>query len=140
MATYQSVTKDDKIDVAPHLARAAESLRAAGMLRDAGLAADCVSRAHQAVVHAERALLATEKRSPPDVRAVHRMCTLHFLQNGQLAAEQHAAADRLLELRALADDQPLRKIDHDAAADAVSAATSFVNETEQWLVRAGYLK
>jgi uncharacterized protein (UPF0332 family) len=140
MATYQSVTSEDKIDVAPHLARARESLRAAEMLRDAGLAADCVSRAHQACVHAERALLATEKRSPPDVRAVHRMCTLHFLQNGQLAAEQHAAADRLLELRALADDQPLRRIDHDAAADAVSAAESFVHETEQWLVRAGYLK
>jgi uncharacterized protein (UPF0332 family) len=140
MATYQSVTKDDKIDVAPHLARARESLRAAEMLRDAGLAADCVSRAHQACVHAERALLATEKRSPPDVRAVHRMCTLHFLQNGQLPAEQHAAADRLAELRAHADDQPLRKIDHDAAADAVTAAAGFVGETEQWLVRAGYLK
>jgi hypothetical protein len=68
------------------------------------------------------------------------MCTLHFLQNGQLAAEQHAAADRLAELRALADDQPLRKIDHDAAADAVTAASGFVHESEQWLLRAGYLK
>lgn len=28
MATYQSVTAEDRIDVAPHLARAHESLRA----------------------------------------------------------------------------------------------------------------
>lgn len=140
MATYQSVTAEDKIDVAPHLARARESLRAAEMLRDAGLAADCVSRAHQACVHAERALLAVEKRSPPDVRAVHRMCTLHFLQNGQLPAEQHAAVDRLVELRALADDQPLRAIGHDAAADATTAAKSFVAATDAWLAANGYAK
>ena len=140
MATYQSVTAQDRIDVAPHLARARESLRAAEMLRDAGLAADCVSRAHQASVHAERALLATEKRSPPDVRGVHRMCALHFLQNGQLAAEQLVAVDRLCELRALADDQPLRRIDHEAAADAVTAAAAFLDAAETWLVRAGHAR
>ena len=140
MATDQSVTAADRIDVAPHLVRARESLRAATLLRDAGLAADCVSRAHQACTHAERALLAVEKRSPPDVRAVHRMCTLHFLQNGQLPAAQHAAADRLLELRALADDQPLRALDHDAAADSVTAAEGFLDAAEQWLVREGYGK
>jgi uncharacterized protein (UPF0332 family) len=140
MATYQSVTAEDKIDVAPHLARAKDSLRAAETLRDAGLAADSASRAHQACVHAERALLATEKRSPPDVRAVHRMCTLHFLQNGMLSAEQHRAADRLFELRAMADDQPLREVSHDAAADAVAAAAGFVSATEAWLASAGYVK
>jgi uncharacterized protein (UPF0332 family) len=140
MATYQSVTADDKIDVAPHLARARDSLRAAELLRDAGLAADCVTRAHQACVHGERALLATEKRSPPDVRAVHRMCTLHFLQNGQLDAAQQGAADRLVELRAEADDQPLAKLDHDAAADAVAAAAGFVAAVEEWLVGTGYLR
>jgi uncharacterized protein (UPF0332 family) len=138
MATYQSVTSEDRIDVAPHVGRARESLRAAEMLRDAGLAADCVSRAHQACVHAERALLATEKRSPPDVRAVHRLCTLHFLQNGQLPAEHGDAAERLFELRALADDQPLRPIGHDAAADAVAAAAGFVAAAEKWLAEAGY--
>jgi len=138
MATYQSVTAEDKIDVAPHLSRARESLRAAEMLRDAGLAADCASRAHQACVHGERALLATEKRSPPDVRAVHRMCTLHFLQNGQLAAEQLAAVDRLFELRERADDQPPRAISHDSAADAVEHAKSFVADVEKWLEKNGY--
>jgi uncharacterized protein (UPF0332 family) len=138
MATYQSVTAEDKIDVAPHLARARDSLRAAEVLRDAGLAADCVTRAHQACVHGERALLATEKRSPPDVRAVHRMCTLHFLQNGQLPPERLAAVEALMELRADADDQPLRRIDHDAAADAVAAARTFVEDVESFLVKEGY--
>jgi len=138
MATYQSVTAEDKIDVSPHVERARESLRAAEILRDAGLAADCASRAHQTYVHGERALLATEKRSPPDVRSVHRMCTLHFLQNGQLAATQLAAVDRLFELRALADDQPAKRVDHDAAADAVEAARSFVAAVEGWLVKNGY--
>ena len=138
MPTYQSVTAEDKIDVTPHVERARDALRAAEILRDAGLAADCASRAHQACVHAERALLATEKRSPPDVRAVHRLCTLHFLQNGQLPASQLAAVDRLFELRALADDQPAKRVDHDAAADAVEAARGFVAAVENWLVQNGY--
>jgi uncharacterized protein (UPF0332 family) len=138
MATYQSVTAEDRIDVGPHLVRARESLRAAELLRDAGLSADCVSRAHQACVHGERALLATEKRSPPDVRSVHRMCTLHFLQNGQLAPDRLAAVERLLELRERADDQPPRPIGHDAAADAVASAREFIDDVDAWLVRNGY--
>jgi uncharacterized protein (UPF0332 family) len=138
MATYQSVTAEDKIVVAPHVARARDALRAAELLRDAGLAADSVTRAHQACVHGERALLATEKRSPPDVRSVHRMCTLHFLQNGQLPEAQLRAVESLRTLRDDADEQPLRPIDHDQAADAVTAARSFVEDVESWLSKNGY--
>lgn len=138
MATYQSVTAGDRIDVAPHLARARESLKAAELLRDAGLAADAATRAHQACVHAERALLATEKRSPPDVRSVHRMCTLHFLQNDQLPAHHRIALDALMELRLQADDQPLRPVGHDAAADAVADAEAFLSDAESWLTSNGY--
>src|SRR5262245_18624051 len=62
MPTYQSVTSEDRIDVLPHVERARDALRAAELLVGAGLAADAATRAHQACVHAERALLAVEKR------------------------------------------------------------------------------
>jgi uncharacterized protein (UPF0332 family) len=89
-------------------------------------------------VHGERALLAVEKRSPPDFRSVHRMCTLHFLQNGQIDARHRATADRLLELRAQADDQPLRTFGADDAADAAASASAFVGAVEAWLETNGY--
>lgn len=138
MATYQSVTAEDRIDASPHLARARASLRAAELLRDAGLGEDSVTRAHQACVHAERALLAVEKRSPPDVRSVHRMCTLHFLQNGQIPAEHGAAVERLMALRAQADDQPLRAVGAEEAAGAAASAAGFVAAAERWLEANGY--
>jgi uncharacterized protein (UPF0332 family) len=140
MATYQTVTPQDRIEVMPHLARAHESLRAAEVLRDAGLGGDCASRAHQACVHAERALLATEKRSPSDARSVHRMCTLHFLQNGQVPVAHLAAVERLAELRARADDHAVREPTREEAADAVAAAAGFVRDVAAWLERNGYRK
>jgi uncharacterized protein (UPF0332 family) len=138
MPTYQSVTAGDRIEVGPYLARARESLRAAELLRDAGLAADCVTRAHQACVHAERALLAVEKRSPPDWRSVHRMCTLHFLQNGEIPPERLPSVEGLMELRLAADDQPQATLGPDDAADGVAAARAFVEDAERWLAQHGY--
>lgn len=138
MATYQSVTSEDRIDVAPHLARARDSLRAAAMLRDAGLHPDAATRAHQACVHAERALLATEKRSPQDVRGVHRMAALHFLQTGQVPREHLAAVERLAALRERADDVPGGAVGHDDAADAVTTASDFVVAAESWLTANGF--
>lgn len=138
MATYQSVTSEDRIDAAPHVARARDSLRAAAMLRDAGLHADAATRSHQACIHAERALLATEKRSPQDVRGVHRMATLHFLQTGQVPREHLAAIERLAALRGRADDVPGGAVSHDDAADSVTAAAEFVAAAEAWLAANGF--
>ncbi len=140
MATYQSVTAADRIDVGPHLSRARESLRAAEVLRDAGLAADSASRAHQASVHAERALLATEKRSPQDARSVHRLTTLHFLAPGQLPEEHGGALDHLAVLRARADDQPLGDLSAGDASEAVAAAAAFLSAVETFLRREGHLE
>lgn len=139
MATYQSVTQEDRIDVRPHLARAADSLRASAVLRDAGLAPDAVTRAHQACVHAERALLATEKRSPQDVRSVHRMATLHFLQTCLVPQEHLGAIEHLASLRARADDVPLATVTPADAAAALESAAAFVAACETWLGGQGYV-
>lgn len=139
MATYQTVTSQDRIDAAPHLERAKESLRAAEALRDGGFHPDCVTRSHQACVHAERALLATEKRSPQDIRGVHRMASLHFLAAGQLPAAHLAAVERLQTLRERADDMPLRGVSAEDAADSVSLAGEFVAACEGWLAGHGFL-
>jgi uncharacterized protein (UPF0332 family) len=139
MATYQTVTDEDRIVCAPYLEQARETLRAAVALRDAGLAADSATRSHQACVHAERALLATEKRSPQDAHGVHRMATLHFLAAGQIAPEHLAAIERLSVLRQRADDVPLGRVTPDDAIEAAAAARAFVDAVEAWLRGHGFL-
>ena len=138
MATYQTVTAEDKIEVAPYVARARESLKAAAVLRDAGLHADAVSRAHQACVHGERALLATEKRSPADVRGVHRMAANHFLQPVPSLNAHLAALERLAVMRSRADDLPDARLTHDDACEAVSVAEAFLADTGAWLRANGF--
>jgi len=138
MATYQSVTSEDRIETGPYLDRARASLRAAAALRGASLLADSVTRAHQACVHAERALLATEKRSPQDLRGVHRMATLHFLQTGQVPREHLAAVERLAVLRARADEVPLGEVTAENAGEAVELAAAFVAAVEEWLAANGF--
>ena len=138
MATYQSVTDADVIVVAPHVQRARDSLRAADLLRDAGLAADSVTRAQQACVHAERALLATEKRSPQDPRSVHRLAAQHFVGNDQLDRGHLTRLERLLALRERADAQPLREITADECAEAIDDARAFVDEAVRFLTAAGH--
>ena len=140
MATYQSVSPDDKIDCVPHLERAQASLKAAEVLRDAGLTADAVTRAHQSTVHAERGLLATEKRSPQDPVSVHRMAVSHFLGNDLVATGQRDALERLLVLRRRADDQPLADISVEECADAVAAAAAFLSDVESHLTGEGYIR
>jgi len=139
MATYQSVTSEDRIDVVPYLDRAKASLRAAAALRTASLPADAATRAHQACVHAERALLATEKRSPQDLRGVHRMATLHFLQTGQIPREHLAAVEKLAVLRARADDLPAGAVTAEDAGEALECAAAFVAAVEEWLAANGFL-
>lgn len=138
MATYQSVTEGDVIVVAPHLERARDSLKAAEMLRDAGLAADSVTRAHQSAIHAERALLATSKRSPQTPRDVHRMCSAHFLGTDLLDRSHAAKIDGLGTLRQRADDVPASDVSADDASGAHATAAAFLADVEGWLAENGY--
>ena len=138
MATYQTVTSEDRIEVAPYVARCRETLRAAAVLRDGGFHADAVSRAHQAAIHAERALLATEKRMPPDVRGVHRMTVNHFLQPVTELAPHLAPLDRLSILRSRADDLADAPLGHDDAAEAVAVAEAFAAAALAWLRDNGF--
>jgi len=138
MATYQSVSSEDRIDTGPYLDRAKASLRAAAALRTASLFGDAATRAHQACVHAERALLATEKRSPQDLRGVHRMATLHFLQTGQVPREHLAAVERLAILRARADEVPLGEVTASDAGEAMELAAAFVAAAEEWIAANGF--
>lgn len=138
MATYQSVTSSDVIVVAPHVQRARESLRSAELLLGAGLFADAVTRAHQSTVHAERALLATEKRSPQDLRSVHRLASQHFVLNDLLDRSHFEKLERLLALRQRADDQPARDVSQDDCSEAVADASGFLADAVAFLESEGH--
>ncbi len=138
MATYQSVTEADRIVVRPHLDRARDSLRAAELLRDAELHGDSAARAHQSTVHAERALLATEKRSPQTPRSVHRLTMQHFIENDLLDRRHAAALDGLAALRVTADEVPASSLTDDESAAAIATATAFLDEATDFLRAAGH--
>ena len=140
MATYQSVTKGDVIDVAPHLERARRALSAAELLLREDYLPDAVARAHQSTVHAERALLATEKRSPATAWSVHRLATNHFHQPGQVPGEHLARIEALAELRVRVDEQPAGGADGDVAARALDTARDFLADVTRFVVAAGYLE
>jgi len=138
MATYQSVGKHDRIVTAPHMERAQRALEAAELLQREGLHADAACRAHQATIHAERALLATEKRSPTSIRAVHRLAEQHFVKPGQVDPDFVPRLQALGDLRAAIDEQPLGDADSAQAATALATARDFVAATDHWIGGHGY--
>jgi uncharacterized protein (UPF0332 family) len=138
MATYQSVTTGDRIVTTPHVERAHRALMAADLLHEKGFHADAVVRAHQSVVHGERALLSTEKRSPTTVWSVHRLATNHFLGNGQIPAEHLERIEAMARLRSHIDDQPEGEVTADEAREALDHAHAFGSDVEAWLKANGY--
>ena len=138
MATYQSVTSGDRIVTTPHVERAQRALEAADLLHCEGFHADAVVRAHQSVVHGERALLSTEKRSPSTVWSVHRLATNHFLGNGQIDAAHLARVEALARLRSHIDDQPEGDVTPEETKEALDAAHAFGADVEVWLVAHGF--
>ena len=137
MATYQSVTKGDRIVTAPHADRARRCLAAAELLLRDGFAPDALVRAHQSTVHAERALLATERRTPPTAWSVHRLAVAHFIQPGQIDPAFQARIDALASLRSLVDEQPRGDADAADATAAVETARAFLAAVEAWLAGHG---
>jgi uncharacterized protein (UPF0332 family) len=138
MATYQTVVAGDVIVVKPYLVRAQASLKAAELLQAEGLFEDAVSRAHQRSLHAERALLATEKRSPNDPRSVHRLASQHFLGNDYLDRTHMERLDLLFVMRNRADAQPDFEITADECAEGIGSATSFLADVTTFLTNNGH--
>ena len=138
MATYQSVGKNDHIVTEPHMQRAQRALDAAELLAREGFPADAACRAHQATIHAERALLATEKRSPTTIRNVHRLAEQHFVKPGQVDPGFLPRLAALGSLRSSIDEQPLGDADVEDANAALATARDFLKATADWIGGHGY--
>jgi len=138
MATYQSVGKNDHIVIAPHMERAQRALHAAELLQLEGFFADAACRAHQATIHAERALLATEKRSPTTIRNVHRLAEQHFVKPGQVDPAFLPRLQALGNLRAAIDEQPTGDADTETAETALATARDFLAATDHFLGDHGF--
>jgi len=138
MATYQSVTKGDRIITTPHVERARRALAAAELLQREGFHADAVVRAHQAVVHGERALLSTEKRSPATAWDVHRLATNHFLGNDQIDRAHLTKIEELAQHRTHIDEQPQADATPAEATEALAVSRAFLADVETWLHAHGF--
>jgi uncharacterized protein (UPF0332 family) len=138
MATYQSVGKHDQIVTGPHMERAERALAAAVLLQREGFHADAACRAHQSTIHAERALLATEKRSPTSIRTVHRLAEQHFVKPGQVDPAFMPRLQALGDLRSAIDEQPAGEADAELGKIAIATAEDFLTATADWIGGHGY--
>ena len=138
MGTYQSVGKNDRIVTVPHIERAQRALDAAELLRREGFHADAACRAHQSTIHAERALLATAKRSPPTIRDVHRLAEQHFVNPGQVDPAFAERLGALGSLRSNIDEQPVGEADDSQSETALATARDFLAATRAWIDGHGF--
>jgi uncharacterized protein (UPF0332 family) len=89
--------------IAQDLQQSELAMKAARLLKDAGLYNDALSRLYYALHHATLALLMTESIEPRRHRAVTSLLSSHFLPSGKLRAEDIATVSRIQTYRDLAD-------------------------------------
>lgn len=95
--------ENKKAAVAAELTRCDESLRAAGVLIEAGLLHDAESRLYYAAYHAAVALLLTQGLEPRSHTGVANLMGLHFVKTGRLDAGDARLLARLQKYRVEAD-------------------------------------
>jgi uncharacterized protein (UPF0332 family) len=128
-----------KTNIGAEWARAAGSLRAAGMLLDGGEHNDSVSRAYYAVFHAARSLLLTLGLEPQSHRGTGALLAQHFVATGILDRDLNRVLSRMQKFREEADYNRHFVFDRDEAAEELEAARGFLAAVKERLVRDGWL-
>ena len=115
------------------LIRAKKALQAAKTLLENRLYEDCVSRAYYAVLHAAKAVLATEGAEPQSHHAVRRMFGLHLVKTGKIEKDFAKILTAEQEDRAISDYDIYIEISKDRALKRVVDAEKFVKRIEKYL-------
>lgn len=112
--------------VAYRMDQAADALRAARTLIDAGLPRDAVNRAYYAIFYSMLALLVTRRLGTSKHSGALLLFSREFIKPGLLPPEMDRLARRAFERRLEADYAELAEFSMEEAEETFTQATSFV--------------
>jgi hypothetical protein len=115
------------------LIRAGKALLAAKTLLENRLYEDCVSRAYYSVLHAAKAVLATEGIEPQSHYAVRRMFGLQFVKTGKIEKDYARILTAEQEDREISDYDIHVEMEQDTAQKRVADAERFLKRIEKYL-------
>jgi uncharacterized protein (UPF0332 family) len=126
--------------IAQDLRQSELAMKAARLLRDAGLFNDALSRLYYALHHMTVALLLTEGIEPRRHRAISSLLSAHFLPSGTLTAEDVAIVSRTQGYRDLADYERAWEATPAIADEAFAAVEPLIARIREVLDRGGWLQ
>jgi uncharacterized protein (UPF0332 family) len=134
------VTEDNRRQaIAQDLRQSELALKAARLLKDAGIYNDALSRLYYAIHHATTALLMTESIEPRRHRAVPSLLSTHFLPSGVLTPEDIATVSRAQSYRDLADESRAWNATAAIADEAFAVVEPLIERIRGVLDRGGWI-
>lgn len=126
--------------IAQDLRQSELAMKAARLLKDAGLYNDALSRLYYALHHVTIALLLTEGIEPRRHRAITSLLSAHFLPAGTLTAEDIAIVSRTQTYRDLADYERAWEATLSIADEAFAAVEPLIARMRELLERGGWIE
>jgi uncharacterized protein (UPF0332 family) len=134
------MTEDNRRQaIAQDLRQSELAMKAARLLKDAGLYNDALSRLYYALHHVTIALLLTESIEPRRHRAITSLLSAHFLPSGTLTAEDIAVVGRTQSYRDLADYERAWEATSAIADEAFAAVEPLIARIRGLLDRGGWI-
>jgi uncharacterized protein (UPF0332 family) len=128
-----------RANIAIETSRGDASLASAGLLLEAGMLADAVSRAYYGAFHYARALLLMLGEEAITHAGVERLLHRDLVRTGRLDADVARLFARLQKLRLDADYTSEFVFSPEGATEEVGAAQTFVSVAREILQREGWL-
>jgi uncharacterized protein (UPF0332 family) len=114
--------------------RARQALRAAEVLAEAGYAADALSRAYYATLHAVKAALYVHDVATASHAAVRRMFSLHVIRTGEIEGEWASHLGEILDDRLAVDYDVEAECTAAEAHQACQRARAFLGRIRDYLL------
>lgn len=135
------MTEDNRrVAIEQDLHQSELALKAARLLKDAGLYNDALSRLYYALYHATSALLVTESVEPRRHRVITSLLTTHFVRTGVLSAEDIAVVGKAQTYRSLADYNRAWEATAVIADEAFASVEPLITRIREVLDRDGWLR
>ena len=118
--------------------RSRDALQSALILSQAGLAADAVSRAYYAVLHATKAALLTQHITPTNHQGARDLLNRYLVYQGNIERPWLDTFQNAMQGRLEADYNPLAHFDDRKAEDAYRNAAAFCDRIHRHLLEEGF--
>ncbi len=118
--------------------RSGEALQSALILSQAGLAADTVSRAYYAILHATKAALLTQNITPTNHQGARDLLNRYLIYQGDMERQWLDTFQNAMYGRMEADYNPLAQFNDRKTMDAYRNAAAFRTRIHRYLLAEGF--